>query len=317
MNEVTEVAAERRISPKIWVATGIFAVLVVFSIFMFTGPLKIQSPANLTPILTWTDAADKMKAAALLNQSVSIPGFKAEVYTIDDGDNFWVLAKQYKVKIDTILALNPELQGISAKVGDPILIANTKGALHQVQAGDTIESIAAIYACKPADIKGANRIGLLGLKPMQLLFIPGGAPKEVCPALQEKLKLRGLFRAPLYGVVTSYMGMRIDPFTGDASFHNGVDFRAKFNAPVAAAAAGTVILAGWNGGFGKCIKIDHHNGYITLYGHLNKINVHVGEQIKQNQPIGFVGETGRATGPHLHFTIYYQGKVKNPEDFLW
>ena len=113
------------------------------------------------------------------------------------------------------------------------------------------------------------------------------------------------------------MGTRLDPFTGAVSHHNGVDIKADYNELVGASAAGTVIYAGWNGGFGKCIKIDHHNDYVTLYGHLNAILVHVGEQVKQHQIIGKVGATGRATGPHLHFTVYYKGQAKNPLEFLW
>jgi murein DD-endopeptidase MepM/ murein hydrolase activator NlpD len=99
--------------------------------------------------------------------------------------------------------------------------------------------------------------------------------------------------------------------------HNGVDIKAAYNDPVSAAAAGTVIFSGWNSGFGKCVKIDHKNGYVTLYGHLNSISVSLGQQVKQYQFVGKVGSTGRATGPHLHFTIYHNGKIKNPLEFLW
>lgn len=113
------------------------------------------------------------------------------------------------------------------------------------------------------------------------------------------------------------MGTRVDPFTGEKRFHNGVDIRAPFNALVAAAADGTVALAGWNDGFGKCVVIDHAQGYRTLYGHLNAILVHVGETVKQHQLIGRVGMTGRTTGPHLHFTIWKNKKVQDPMKYLW
>jgi len=135
--------------------------------------------------------------------------------------------------------------------------------------------------------------------------------------LTEVFKRRSVLRSPLNGRYTSLMGSRSGPFTGAVSHHNGVDIKAAYNEPVSAAAPGVVIFAGWNGGFGKCIKIDHKNGYVTLYGHLNSIQVHVGQQIRQFQVIGKVGSTGRSTGPHLHFTIYFEGKARNPLEFLW
>jgi len=186
-----------------------------------------------------------------------------------------------------------------------------------VQPGESLESIAAEYGLKPEQVKAANRIGWLGLKPGQLLFLPGAKPRQLGPKLSDDYKRRSILRSPLKGRYTSTMGTRSDPFTGAVSHHNGVDIKAAYNELVYSAAAGTVIMAGWNAGFGKCVKIDHHNGYVTLYGHLNSILVHQGQELKGFQVLGKVGSTGRATGPHLHFTIYYQGKAKNPLDFIW
>jgi murein DD-endopeptidase MepM/ murein hydrolase activator NlpD len=76
-------------------------------------------------------------------------------------------------------------------------------------------------------------------------------------------------------------------------------------------------LAGWNSGFGKCVIIEHANGLRTLYGHLNTVMVHVGQKVKRNQYIGRVGSTGRTTGPHLHFTIWKDGKLQDPLKYLW
>jgi murein DD-endopeptidase MepM/ murein hydrolase activator NlpD len=86
---------------------------------------------------------------------------------------------------------------------------------------------------------------------------------------------------------------------------------------VGAAAAGTVIESGLGGAIGKYIKIDHHNGYQTLYGHLSEIYVRPGKNVKSGQLIARSGSTGRSTGPHLHFTIWEHGQVKDPMDFLW
>lgn len=301
---------------RLWPYVILICLLVIAG-FTYAFRYRFDSLTADSDIFSWSSEVQKQKAADLLNKTVLVKDFKAEIYHVDDGDNFWLIAKQYKITIFTVLAFNPELDGLDADPKQALLVPNVKGALHQVQPGDTLESIAKIYETKAEDIRKANTIGWLGLKPLQLLFIPGAKPKELGPKLSEVYKKRSILRAPLNGRYTSLMGTRIDPFTGDASFHNGVDIKADYNTPVSAAAAGTVILAGWNGGFGKCIKIDHHNGYVTLYGHLNSILVHTGQVVKQFQVIGKVGSTGRATGPHLHFTVYYQGKVKNPLEFLW
>jgi hypothetical protein len=281
-----------------------------------------STPVSTSDILEWTDEEAKNQAADLLNKTVLVKDFRVEVHQVQAKENFWLIAKHYKINIETVLAFNPELQSISADLNDPLLVPNMKGALHQVKAGETLDSIAEFYSPKPgllkaSDIRQANRIGWLGPKPMELLFIPGAKPRELSPELTEIYKKGNIFSAPLSGRYTSQMGTRIDPFTGDASFHNGVDIKADYNAIVGAAADGTVIFAGWNGGFGRCIKIDHHDGYVTLYGHLNSILVHVGQKVKRHQQIGKVGSSGRSTGPHLHFTVYYQGKVQNPLNFTW
>lgn len=313
-----ETVPEKKNLGLLWAVLGLFALAVLSWAFRD----RFVSPVAPSEILTWSNQVQKEKAAELLNRTVLVKDFKAEIHQVSVKENFWLIAKKYKINIDTVLAFNPELSGLDADLKQPLLLPNQRGALHQVKPGDSLESIAALYSSKPdeikaADIKKANRIGWLGLKPLQLLFIPGAKPKQLGEELGEVYKKRSVLRSPLNGRYTSLMGTRSDPFTGATTHHNGVDIKAAYNEPVSAAAAGTVISAGWNGGFGKCVKIDHHNGYVTLYGHLNSILVHTGQQIKQFQVIGKVGSTGRATGPHLHFTIYYEGVARNPLEFLW
>ncbi|KAA3619491.1 MAG: hypothetical protein DWQ05_01860 [Calditrichaeota bacterium] len=96
--------------------------------------------------------------------------------------------------------------------------------------------------------------------------------------------------------------------------HTGVDFAARTGTPVVSSADGTVIFKGWNGGYGRCVKISHKNGsYVTLYGHLSRYaNLRVGQKISQNHLVGYVGQSGNATGPHLHYTMYYNKKAIDP-----
>ena len=124
-------------------------------------------------------------------------------------------------------------------------------------------------------------------------------------------------KSPLnYRRISSYFSLsRFHPILKRRRAHTGVDFAARTGTPVVSAADGKVIFRGWLGGYGNFVKISHKNGtYITLYGHLSRFakGLHVGQEISQNQLIGYVGKTGRATGPHLHYTMYYNGRAINP-----
>ena len=126
------------------------------------------------------------------------------------------------------------------------------------------------------------------------------------------------YRKPVIGEVefTSGFGIRSDPFLGRPAMHTGLDFRAASGDPVRATANGKVASAGWAGGYGRMVEIDHGNGLSTRYGHLSEINVKVGDVIKIGQVIGEVGSTGRSTGPHLHYETRIDGEAVDPQKFL-
>lgn len=115
---------------------------------------------------------------------------------------------------------------------------------------------------------------------------------------------------------TSGFGTRHDPFTGDTRFHAGVDMSAPMNSNVQVTATGTVIFAGWKDGYGNCIDIDHGNGFTTRYGHLNRVDVSVGQRVNVGHNIGLLGSTGRSTGPHLHYEVWYRGQIMDPRNFM-
>lgn len=126
------------------------------------------------------------------------------------------------------------------------------------------------------------------------------------------------YRKPVIGNVefSSGFGVRSDPFLGRPAMHTGLDFRASTGDPVRATANGKVVNAGWAGGYGRMIEIDHGNGLSTRYGHLSEIGVKVGETVKIGQIIGAVGSTGRSTGPHLHYETRIDGDAVDPQKFL-
>jgi murein DD-endopeptidase MepM/ murein hydrolase activator NlpD len=125
-------------------------------------------------------------------------------------------------------------------------------------------------------------------------------------------------RVPVTGEIeiTSPFGVRIDPFVHQAAMHTGLDFRGAFGEPIHATAAGTITNAGWSGGYGKMVEINHGNGLATRYGHLSEIDVAVGQTVRIGQVIGRLGSTGRSTGPHLHYETRIDGEAVDPAKFL-
>ncbi len=122
---------------------------------------------------------------------------------------------------------------------------------------------------------------------------------------------------PVWGRITSRFGYRRDPFTRRPEFHDGVDLKAPWGTPVRATAEGKVIYAGWKAGYGKTVIIKHAFGYRTLYGHMSKIKVRAGQWVKSGQIIGYVGSTGKSTGPHVHYEVWRYSKKQNPLKYMY
>jgi hypothetical protein len=125
-------------------------------------------------------------------------------------------------------------------------------------------------------------------------------------------------RQPLAGELetSSGFGVRLDPFMRGPAMHSGLDLRAPPGEPVRATASGTVTTAGWSGGYGRMVEIDHGNGFVTRYGHMSQILVKEDQKIRPGQIIGRVGSTGRSTGPHLHYETRIDGEAVDPIRFL-
>ncbi|PTQ53297.1 MAG: peptidase M23B [Brockia lithotrophica] len=115
-----------------------------------------------------------------------------------------------------------------------------------------------------------------------------------------------------YRTITSTWGTRIDPIDGQEKFHDGIDIAAPSGTPVYAFRAGTVAYAGWNGGYGLYVRIDHGDGVTSFYGHLSRVDVQVGQRVSLGQTLGLSGNTGRSTGPHLHFGTWVSGRSVDP-----
>ncbi len=119
---------------------------------------------------------------------------------------------------------------------------------------------------------------------------------------------------PVVGIVTSEYGWRV--FRGQREFHTGIDIAAPYGTPVSVTSDGKVIYVGWISGYGKTVIVYHGHGFVTLYGHLSNYAVNYGDKVVKGQIVGFVGMTGRTSGPHLHYEVIRYGNRQNPIAYL-
>ena len=246
-----------------------------------------------------------------------------ETYTVKPGDTVLGIAAKFNVNPETIQWANPELEANPdlLRIGDRLVILPTDGALHVVQPGDTLYSIAARYKVTAQAIAEAPLNQLESIdSPISIgtqIIIPGGTKPYITrqvetyagPVPDSAIKGSGTLGWPAAGSITQ-------TFWGG---HRAIDIGARTGTPVTSSDAGYVIASktgGWNNGYGNMVMVDHGNGYVTLYAHLNSIYVRQGENVSKGQQIGTVGNTGNSTGPHLHFEVRYQGVARNPFTYL-
>jgi murein DD-endopeptidase MepM/ murein hydrolase activator NlpD len=235
-------------------------------------------------------------------------GFRIEIlkYVVKQGDNPEKIAISFDINTDTLLSANGLNDNSIIKPGQELTILPINGVRVQVGKKDTLDSIAKKYKGDKMEIIAFNNLTLdEKINVGDWLIIPDG---EMPPA--PKAAPRYTTPTNKYANSTIPAGWLIIPTVGHdwGKIHasNGVDIAAACGTPVYAAAAGTVILSdgvGYNGGYGKYIKIQHPNGVVTLYGHSSKLLVDAGEKVGQGQLIMLMGTTGRSTGCHLHFEV--------------
>lgn len=227
-------------------------------------------------------------------------------YEVESGDTLQSIASDFGVSVDTLVGANNLNKNTKLKPGDKIAILPVDGVRHVVKSGDTIESIAVKYKADADRILAFNDLADNALiKPGDVLIIPGGEHVPISPQYAPAVIIPQQNLPDLPGYYGWPSGGRI---TFGLHKYNAIDVGGKdwCNTPLYAAAAGTVITAdaqGWNGGYGKYIKIAHNNGTITLYAHSSQLLVSVGQFVNKGQTIALMGSTGRATGCHVHFEV--------------
>jgi murein DD-endopeptidase MepM/ murein hydrolase activator NlpD len=203
-------------------------------------------------------------------------------------------------------ALDPNQARAMAKL--PAIVKSRASGGSSVASAAVSEIAAAAFAT-PEDTFGVLRNLLQGLE-SRLRYVRKDVERR------EALASATPSIWPAHGWLTGTFGGRSDPFTGETGYHQGLDISLEKGSPVYATADGTVEAAAYNGDYGNLIILRHGFGLTTRYGHLSGFNVKAGQEIKRGEVIGFVGATGRATGPHLHYEILANGKLINPLQLL-
>lgn len=302
----------------------------------------LEAPLNIDP-----SASDHPQLAIVDNSALTPEGDtggttfvdagksgtgQISVYVVRSGDTLSSIAQMYGVSANTIVWANDIKRGIIHE-GDQLVILPISGISHTVVKGDTLQSITKKYGADLNDILSYNSLSANdSLTVGQVIIIPDGEPVSSAPSVRSSsssgsaighvnscgLKVstyeRLLVNPCSYPVYDDYYTRPIKGGVKTQNLHgyNAIDLAAPVGTHIYAAASGKVIISrtgGYNGGYGTYVVISHPNGTQTLYAHMSKNLVSVGESVEQGQQIGAIGMTGKTTGPHIHFEI--RG-AKNP-----
>ncbi|MFW6139174.1 MAG: peptidoglycan DD-metalloendopeptidase family protein [Spirochaetota bacterium] len=237
-----------------------------------------------------------------------VPKLRLLEYEVQDGDTLWSISRKFGVYPDSIISCNVFSNVHRIYPGEVVLVPNIRGIFITVKQGDSIFKYSSKYRVPTDFIMEVNGLYTNKLTPGMKIFLPG----VKFNTMERAFALGEAFDKPAWGRLTSKFGYRRDPITGKRAYHTGVDIAARVGTKVYASRAGQVIYTGDRYGYGKCVVMEHRFGYTTVYAHLSQIFVRRGQRVEKGKVIGRIGDTGRSTGPHLHFEIWLKNRLIDP-----
>jgi murein DD-endopeptidase MepM/ murein hydrolase activator NlpD len=212
-----------------------------------------------------------------------------------------LVAKERDIQVASLGSLASEVSALYGLKSDPAMVA---ASTEQIQEAQVHSSLDQLYALRHTALTGAASVGIsLGLTRNSTTadWIRANSAPNLWP---------------VEGQITGSFGERIDPFNGEGAFHSGVDISSFVGSPVIAPADGVVTFSDFMGGYGRAVIVDHGHGISTRYGHLSSFAVIAGQHIQRGDTIGYVGLSGRSTGPHLHYEVRINDIPVNPYKYL-
>ncbi len=297
----------------------LFSFFVLFSFFSGSGgAIPITDGSVLEQLETegrleeWEQKSDEAKLQLYnLNKAVSnldsANSVKIKKYQVKDGDTLSEIATRYRVPATIIAATSKIKYHGVLQPGQELSIPDRPGMIYKVKKGDRLSAIMHKYSVKPEEVRAENPSldGLDMVEPGENVFLPNA--KIPPPALRWVRPVRGRF--------SSRFGWRRHPILRRRHYHTGVDIAVSYKS-VRAARSGRVVYAGRLGSYGKVVVIRHDNRFKSLYAHLSRIKVRSGSYVRQGRLLGVSGNTGRSTGPHLHFEVIRNGRPVNPRRYV-
>jgi LysM repeat protein len=241
----------------------------------------------------------------------NLPELKFYSYKVKQGENFWVVLSRCSMDMDTLMTVNGLTSPFQVVPGTVLYIPNMRGV---IMPGEKRKEIFQILAYEKIDIRYVRTINKSSDLEKKFIFIPCGKISGV----ERSMFLGTAFLSPVReGRTTSGFGTRRNPFNSRRmEFHKGIDIGVPVGTKIHASRSGRVVFSGYEEGYGKLVILEHEFGYRTYYGHLSKGLAKVGDLVGPGQVIALSGNTGRSTGPHLHFEIRKNGQSMNPFTYI-
>lgn len=303
-----------RIDPIARLATGrnfLLSASFLAGLFILVGsPARLVDPAERAVGGMALARPELLEASS--EGEVADRGLFFSSYRVSPGDTVGAIAERFGVSQDAIISFNDIQNTRALRPGQLLKVPSMAGILYTAKEGDSVESVAAAFEIDADGIIEANRLLKPELPASKVVFLPD--------ARLPNFKLReingDLFRWPVRGWITSRFGWRNDPFSGNRSFHNGLDIGAGMGTPLLAAMEGRVVETGYSSTLGNYVLLSHHSGWSSFYGHMSSVSVRAGQYVSLGSKIGSVGSTGYSTGPHVHFSVFKYGRSMNPSVVL-